>query len=133
MPVSTDDYVSVSDFLGRYCWLVDEGDADGWAALWTEDGHFEGATPVPLTGREALKAVPRGVQVDNGRRLRHMIGSLHCDYVDGDADTIIAKYYNLVTVWPGGGHLACMAVCKVTMHRHGNSWQISRNDVFSLT
>lgn len=22
MPVSTDDYVSVSDFLGRYCWLV---------------------------------------------------------------------------------------------------------------
>lgn len=133
MPVSTDDYVSVSDFLGRYCWMVDEGDEEGWAALWTEDGHFEGATPEPVTGRDALKGVPRGVQENNNRRLRHMIGSLHCDYAEADRDTIIARYYNLVTVWPGGGQLMCMAVCTVTMHRHGDSWRISRNDVFNLT
>ena len=131
MPISTADYVSISDFLGRYCWAVDEGDEEGWAALWTPDGHFEGATPAPLTGREALKSVPRGVKQANGR-LRHMVGSLHCDYAEAGPDTVTARYYNLVTQWPGGGQLVCMAVCTVTLVRHGPSWLMARNEVLSL-
>ena len=52
MPVSTDDYVSVSDFLGRYAWRVDAGDAEGWAALWTEDaGSGRDVHRKPIGGR----------------------------------------------------------------------------------
>ncbi|MCB2075671.1 MAG: nuclear transport factor 2 family protein [Novosphingobium sp.] len=50
MPVSTDDYASISDFLARYCWLVDESDGDGWAALWSEDGVFAGVSPSRSSG-----------------------------------------------------------------------------------
>ena len=42
MPVSTEDYVSISDHFARYCWAVDEGDEDGWIALWAEDGVRRG-------------------------------------------------------------------------------------------
>jgi len=132
MPVSTEDYVSISDFIGRYCWLVDAGDEEGWAALWTEDGHFEGATLEPCIGREALKSVPRGVQQAEGR-MRHMPGALHCDYAEGTRDTVIARYYNLVTNWPGGGQFLCMAVCTATLQRHGDAWLLRRNMVLNLT
>lgn len=132
MPVSTEDYVSISDFLGRYCWLVDEGDEEGWASLWTEDGHFEGATLEPCIGREALKTVPRGVQAAQ-RRMRHLPGGLHCDYAEEGRDTVTARYYNLVTLWPQGGQLQCLAVCTATLQRQGNSWLMRRNMVFNLT
>jgi hypothetical protein len=59
MPISTEDYVAVSDHLARYCWGVDEGDEDGWIALWTEDGVFTGVTPEPVVGRENLRQVVR--------------------------------------------------------------------------
>jgi len=132
MPVSTDDYASISDFIGRYCWRVDEGDEEGWAALWTEDGHFEGATPHPCIGHDALKTVPRGVQAAQGR-MRHMPGGLHCDYAEGTRDTVIARYYNLVTSWPAGGQFLCLAVCTATLQRQGQSWLMRRNMVLNLT
>ena len=127
MPISTEDFVAVSDHLGRYCWAVDESDEEGWASLWTEDGVFTGATPEPVVGREALKGVPRIGQMVNGR-MRHMIGNLHCDYLDGDPDRVRARYYNLVTNWVDSGRFTCMAICEVILVRSHGGWLIKRND-----
>ena len=132
MPVSTDDFVSVSDFLGRYCWLVDAGDAESWAALWAEDGVFTGVGPEPIVGREALMAIPRGVKTRSGGKLRHLIGNLHCDYADGARDRIVARYYNLVTTWGSGGALAGMALSTVRLARAAGGWSILRNDTVYL-
>jgi hypothetical protein len=132
MPVSTEDFVAISDHMGRYCWAVDEADEEGWAALWTEDGVFTGATPEPVIGREALKGVPRHEkQLANGR-MRHMIANLHCDYVDGDRNTVLAQYYNMVTSWIDMGRFTCMAVCKVILVRNGAGWLVKRNDAMTF-
>lgn len=132
MPVTTDDFVSISDFFGRYCWLVDDGDEDGWVSLWAEDGVFAGATPQPVVGREALKSVPRGVMANNQGRLRHLIGSLHCDYSGRDSDKVQARYYNFVTNWKAGGAMTCLAISTVRLRRDGSSWLIERNDCVTL-
>ncbi len=132
MPVTTDDYVSISDFLGRYCWKVDEGDEEGWAALWTEDGVFSGVMPEPVVGREALKAIPRDAYAGLGGRLRHLTGSLYCDYEGGGKDVVIARYYNLVTNWKAGGAFTCMGVSTARLLRNGDSWLINRNDTVML-
>ena len=124
MPVSTDDFVSVTDFLGRYCWLVDAGDEAGWAALWAQDGVFTGIAPERLVGHDMLKAVPRDVKAMADGKLRHLIGSLHCDYAQGDTNTIIAKYYNFVTSWLRGGNMVCIALSTVTLTRNGLYWLI---------
>ena len=71
MPVSTDDYVAISDHLARYCWLVDEGDEEGWIALFTEDGVFTGVTPEPVVGREALRQVVRAALVGGTGEQQH--------------------------------------------------------------
>ena len=127
MPVSIEDYVKISDHMGRYCWAVDEGDEEGWVALWTEDGVFTGIRPEPVVGREALKDVPRDEKLQANGRMRHLIGNLHCDYL-GDQNTARARYYNLVTTFIDGGRFTCMAICEVILVRNGEGWLIKRND-----
>ena len=132
MPVSTDDYVSISDFLGRYCWRVDQGDEEGWVALWTEDAVFAGVTPEPVVGREALKGIVRMSFTGSGGTIRHQVGSLNCDY-DGDSrEVVIARYYNLVTNWMKGGAFTCSAASTMRLLRNGDSWLIARSDSVTL-
>src|SRR5271156_2454548 len=52
--ISVQDFVAIQNLVGKYQWLVDGGDSEGWAALWTEDVAFSGATTEPFVGREAL-------------------------------------------------------------------------------
>jgi hypothetical protein len=127
MPVTTDDYVQISDHMGRYCWAVDEGDEEGWVALWTQDGVFTGIRPEPVVGREALKDVPRDEKQQANGRMRHLIGNLVCDY-HGSRDTVLAQYYNVVTLFADGGRFVCMALSKVILVRSGDGWLIKRND-----
>lgn len=133
MPVSTDDYVAVLDHIGRYCWRVDAGDADGWADLWTDDGVFTGISPEPIVGREALRHVPLGVVGEHGDGCCHKACDLFCDYA-GSTDTIHAHFYNFVSVWetdkPARPYV--MARCRMTLVRRGGGWLISRNDARML-
>ncbi|MFA7603513.1 MAG: nuclear transport factor 2 family protein [Novosphingobium sp.] len=127
MPVSTDDYVAVSDHLARYCWAIDDGDEEGWIALWTEDGVFTGLAPEPIAGREALRMVVRMAQASGPRKTRHMVANLACDYHQG-ADLVLARYYNFVTNWAQGARMTVMALSQVLLVRDGNGWLIRRND-----
>lgn len=128
MPVSTEDYIAISDHLGRYCWAVDSNDVDGWVALWTEDAVFSGVTPEPLVGHAGLRTVPKLEQDIAGGWMRHMVGNLHCDYVGDDQNTVRARYYNLVTTWNDGGRNFCCAVCEAVIVRNGQGWLIRRSD-----
>ena len=121
--VSTDDYAAVRDHLGRYCQLVDLGDAEAWARLWTEDAVFTGAGPEPLVGREALKNVARHVVAT---KMRHLYGNLACDYVG--PDVIRARYLNYISTWADGPSMMAMIESVLTLVRDGDGWLIQRND-----
>lgn len=125
--VSTEDHVAISDLMGRYCWLIDDGLADEWAALWTEDGVFAGFGPNPLVGREALKALPRGAGASGGKS-RHLVGNLHCNYGETE-NIVIARFYSLVTDWTKGGSFKVLGICQATLVRDGDGWKIQRNEV----
>ena len=132
MTISTEDYVAINDLLGRYCWLVDAGDEEGWAALWEDQGVFTGIAAEPIVGREALKVVPRDVRKIAGDKMRHLIGNLHCDYADDSEAVVIARFYNFVSTWMQGGAFACLANCTATLARTGAGWLIRRNDAVVL-
>ena len=131
MPVSTDDYIAIADHMARYCWAVDEGDEEGWIALWAEDGEFSGATPQPCRGREELRAVVRMAQSLGPGMMRHSIANLCCDYLDGH-DRVRARYYNQVTHWNDGARIALMALATIELVRNGanegGGWLIARSD-----
>jgi len=131
MPVSTDDYASISDFWGRYCWAVDENRADDWVGLFTEDGVFTGFGPEPLVGREALKAIPASSFALSGGAMRHAYANLYLEYGE-TRDEVVAHLYNMVTNWKSGGSFQVMAVCKAQMVRDGASWKVKRNDAVMM-
>ena len=128
--VSIEDHVAISDLWGRYCWLIDEGRADEWVALWTEDGVFADFGPNPMVGSEALKSMSIGFAASGGKS-RHMAGNLHCDYGENE-NIVIARFYNLVTDWAKGGSFKLMGICQATLVRDGHGWKIKRNDVRML-
>lgn len=127
MPVSTEDYVAIADHLARYCWHVDEGDEEGWIALWAEDAVFAGVTPEPVTGREALRQIVRMNLASGSGKTRHVAANLMYDYQDG-RDHVLASYYNSVTNWADGAKMTVMAMSKAQLVRSGEGWLIARQD-----
>lgn len=129
MPIGTDDFVSVQDFFGRYCWYIDEGDADAWLGLWAEDGEFTGLG-AEVRGHAALRVIPTNSGRPGGP-MRHTIANLHCDYAEA-TDKVIARYYNMVTHWETSGAFTAMAMSTVTLRRNGKTWLIERSDTVML-
>jgi hypothetical protein len=123
--VSLEDRAEVSDVLARYCFFVDEGEADAWADLWTEDGVFAGVSPEPIIGREALKNVPVWSQMGG---CRHKMANVIMEYGDSD-DQIIVRCYNFVTSWLTDATINSLAVAKYDLRRSGDTFKIKSNAV----
>jgi hypothetical protein len=121
--VRSEDLLAISDLIARYCWHVDQGNADEWVTLWTSDGTFIGAGPEPVVGRDALKGVVEHVVRS---KMRHQYGNLHCDYLD-DEDTVRARYYNQISQWQDGGSLMCIALTELILVRTPDGWRIKLN------
>jgi uncharacterized protein (TIGR02246 family) len=90
MPTITEDRDAIRDVVARYCHNIDAGDADGVAALFTEDGVFDPGYPgfEPLEGRDAIRALVGGLTAGT---VHHMVTDLAYD-VDGDRATGIATF-----------------------------------------
>lgn len=78
--------LAIAEQLGRYCLAFDSQDADGWAALFTDDGVFE----VRLTGDLQPIFQARGAEqlrafVANAPRLLHHITGLVFDEILPDS------------------------------------------------
>jgi hypothetical protein len=131
--VPVEDVLAVQDLLGRYCWYVDENRGEDWAALYTEDGVFEGTRPEPVIGRAALAQVPAGIHQHFEGRMRHQWSNLYLER--GDGDHLIARFYNQISVWRQGGSLMMLALSTARLVRADASapWRIERNTIVTLS
>jgi 3-phenylpropionate/cinnamic acid dioxygenase small subunit len=74
-PVDVDLLRSVEQFLFLECRLADEGDYDGWEALWTDDGAYW----VPANGDDIDPATQMSILFDNRSRIALRIRQLKHD------------------------------------------------------
>jgi hypothetical protein len=52
MDITAEDRFAIQDLYARYCQTVDQGDAEGWADTFTEDGkRIYDDNPAGLAGR----------------------------------------------------------------------------------
>jgi hypothetical protein len=126
--ISVEDWVSISNLIGRYYWLVDENDAEPWADLFTPDGVFI-ALGQEFHGTERLREVP-GLQAPLGGRLRHSPAAIWIQY-GATPDEALARYHAVVTTWlpEPGPQLMGMALCDMSLTRIGGAWKIRSNTV----
>ncbi len=130
--ISVEDHIAIQNLIGEYQWLVDGGDSEGWAQLWTVDGAFIGGATESFIGHAALKQVPTWVKSSWNGQLRHTTGSLFIRY-GASVDEAVAKYYNLVTTWhEEPPALFVCALSEMTLVRISGEWKIKSNVVTNL-
>jgi hypothetical protein len=130
--VTVEDFVALQNLVGKYQWLVDGGDSEAWAALWTEDGAFTGGATQPFVGHEQLKQVPAWVKTGWNGALRHLTGSFYAEYGE-NTNEVIVRYYNLVTTWNDPSpKLFTMSLSEMRLVRRSGDWKIAANAVTNL-
>ena len=136
--VSSEDYAAMLNLMGIYQHLVDAGDEEGWADLFTEDGAFLGlpeevAPGGGVRGREGLKQVPRMNLASSGGYFRHNLCSFGARY-GASRDEAFARYYMIGTASPPGQGTSVVMQVDVTTHlvRIGGAWKIKSNTMAML-
>ena len=79
--LTTQDHIDIRHAYARYNNTIDEGDVEGWVAMWTGGGDFNG-----FKGRDGLLRFARHY-IDNqdGALRRHWINNLEIEAVPGGA------------------------------------------------
>ena len=71
--LTTQDYIDIRHVYARYNDTIDDGDAEGWVAVWTDDGDFNG-----FKGKdELLRFAKHYIDHQDGALRRHWINNLH--------------------------------------------------------
>jgi 3-phenylpropionate/cinnamic acid dioxygenase small subunit len=84
MKLFVDDRVEILDLYARYCHAVDLGDAEGWAATFTEDATFDSPAGA-LAGREALAGFVRATVERRTFQTRHLPSNIVLDATEEGA------------------------------------------------
>lgn len=84
------DRVEIQDLMWRYVRALDTLDADGYAAVFTEDGQF-GSGDNATRGREALRQMVRDLRRGRasndtltGPAMYHVIANSNIEFIDDD-------------------------------------------------
>jgi uncharacterized protein (TIGR02246 family) len=115
----------IAELFGRYCHRVDDGDGEGWAALFTEDGVFEVPGAIRLEGNAQLRSMPGIVVQQGGGKWRHQITNLVAEAGDS-ADTARVRAYGVLLDWRNAsGALASFSDYRITLRRQKGAWRIA--------
>jgi ketosteroid isomerase-like protein len=117
------DRILIHELLGRYYHAVDTKHAEGWLALWADDGLLSNA-PHEARGREQLAVFARDHVADPGKHTRHLVTNVFCD-VDGDRAA--ATSYMLVVDSEVQDAQRATAICHSDLVRDGNGWKLRRH------
>lgn len=76
--LSADDRCEIEQLMARYAFCDDNGDAEQWASLFTEDGQFTGLGKQPVVGRAALLefAQKRWLEKPEVRKRTHWVSNI---------------------------------------------------------
>jgi hypothetical protein len=126
-------YVEVQQFYAEHMHYLDAGEADEWAATFTEDGVFAPPSlPEPVRGRAALaEGVRRQAAKLAGLGERHR----HCFLMQAvtplDHDTVQVRSYTQVIATPRDGQprLDIMCECHDVLVRENGRWRIRERRV----
>ena len=113
-----EDELAVHRVIVRYGFAVDTGDADGAAAVFTEDTVYDVDGPLLMKGRDGVRAMVRGP--------RHQAMLPNCAHqigpavVEIDGDRAVATGYSRVYVRRAAG----IEIYRVSF----NCWELERRD-----
>ena len=94
----SDDHTDILRLMNEYCYSVDRGDLDGFAALFSHSS-FEiiGDPGGPLQGSDAVRGMLRNVTLYDGKtHTKHLMSNVQ---IDVDAGRVSAKAQSYITLF----------------------------------
>lgn len=89
MPLTLEDRFAIDELIARYCFAIDHGEPEAYAACFTEDGEMYADGRLRGKGRAALAANIRKAN-EQGLHRRHW----PCNaIIEGDANTARLRLY----------------------------------------
>ena len=125
MALSAEDKMEILDLLARYSRAIDRGDAEGWAATFTEDGFFEAlGTPSGGVARGPAELRDFIMRRDPaGRPVRHWAGNV---VIEGDGDSATLRAYGQIIHVGEEGRVEVTGIYHDTLLRVGGEWKFSQ-------
>jgi hypothetical protein len=123
----------VSEFYSRQMRLLDDGEAQAWAATFAENGTFiASGHQAPTTGRADLTAAVLATHAElaaSGIVHRHWLGMITVD--QGSDGTVLARSYALViaTRRGGGSVIHRSTTCDDVLLRDGDGFLVQSRSV----
>ena len=96
--VPIEDRVDIDNLFSAYAYTLDDGDADAWVALYTEDGVFDVPGLARFEGQEGLHDIADIVISGAQGNWRHM-GTNVLVTPGANADEVAVRLRTLVTDW----------------------------------
>ena len=125
------DRAEIEELMWRYTRALDTGDAEAYAATYTEDGQF-GTGPNATKGHAALKAMIEGVGGGGGgpQMLYHMTANSHIEFIDEDNARLHAYYITTAPANDGNpSRIVAIGRSVDTLVRTSDGWRIRIRDV----
>jgi hypothetical protein len=114
----SEDRDAIRDLYARYCFHIDTGTAEQWAALFTAQGEFAGIGD-PVVGTEALTSFAAN-SLGRGTATHHLVANEVID-VDGDSATGTASIALYVA-----GSPAMVGRYQDSLQRVDGNWRFAR-------
>lgn len=127
------DRAEIEELMWRYTRALDTGDAEAYAAAYTEDGQF-GTGANATKGHEALKAMIGGVaQGGSGdgprRQLYHTTANHYLEFIDEDHARLHAYYITAASTTGEPTSVVAVGRSIDTLVRTRAGWRIQIRDV----
>ena len=126
-----EDELAIHRLIASYGLAVDAGDADGGAAVFTEDGVYD-VDVGRMAGREAVRAMVRGPRhQEMVGHCAHQIGPAVVRLVGADRATAVG-YSRVYLETRAGTHVYRVSLNRWELVRDGGEWLIARRTTRKL-
>lgn len=96
--VPIQDRLDIDNLFSAYTYLLDDGDTEGWIALYTEDGAFEVPGLSRFAGKGELREIAQIVTETSQGNWRHMATNVLVN-PGSHKDEVNVRLRTLVTDW----------------------------------
>lgn len=127
MSLSAEDRTEIQNLAGRYSQALDDGDAEAWASVWTDDGVMEMVGQERWITGDSLRALAAAGD-DSTPQARHMPTTF---VIEGEGDEASMSSYVTVVRCDDPAKIVFQGRYEDTLRRVDGAWKLAHRTILT--
>ena len=127
MSLSAEDHAAIQNLAGRYSQALDDGDAEVWASVWTDDGVMEMVAQERWITGDSLRALAAG-RDGSTPQARHMPSTF---VIDGAGDEASMSSYVTVVRCDDPAKIVFQGRYVDRLRRVDGAWKLAHRTILT--